>query len=454
MFVTSCQSVNPDLGGLVSEVKKNIKSSKFFSNVAILPAEEPAELIKQDILTQYEPFVNQNSKLNIVRAVLINPSYISSRKSIDVSRSFVDGTNSAKGVQASVRMLGGVKSENRSTDAAASVNFSVNKLLYDYGAADLAILSAEERFEIAKVESTIVAETLAISAYEAWIDLFRKRKIEEVYSRGLELAKPLLGKIKNISTSGIADKSDLLDAQKRYSSLELGVAEVKSLLILSEAAFLDIFPGSNLTSVGPLNLPLLSLDKNISSRLIEKSNLIKAQKMLTKSYAAEIQALEQGAKPIVSVASTINAPAKNTMDDGVATFGLSVDYIFNDGGKRVADIEGLKARIESLESDIQRLIIENETKYSVIDQQLKISLRRVAASKEIIILAKDIRDTAKGQLVSGRSSISDVMNAEVSLADAEISLINAEADARLASYGIIGLLDGILNHINWSDKAS
>ena len=69
-------------------------------------------------------------------------------------------------------------------------------------------------------------------------------------------------------------------------------------------------------------------------------------------------------------------------------------------------------------------------------------------------LAKDIRDTAKGQLITGRSSISDVMNAEVSLAEAEISLINAEADARLASFGIIGLVDGILNYINWKDLTS
>ena len=46
------------------------------------------------------------------------------------------------------------------------------------------------------------------------------------------------------------------------------------------------------------------------------------------------------------------------------------------------------------------------------------------------------------------------MNAEVSLADAEISLINAEADAQLASYAIIGMVDGILSYINWSDTAS
>ena len=65
------------------------------------------------------------------------------------------------------------------------------------------------------------------------------------------------------------------------------------------------------------------------------------------------------------------------------------------------------------------------------------------------VIGTDISDTAKAQLVTGRSSISDVMNASVSTAEAEIAVINAEADLLSASYGIIGLVYGILPYISW-----
>ena len=454
MVMSSCQSTKVNFGGMVEKIRTNLVSGRVSSGQILLDEVKTGKLVTPEASKSFKPFTVKNANENIVTAVLNYPSYISSKKNIVAARAFVDGTSSVKGLQASVSILGGVKSENRSTDPAATLSLSMNKLVYDYGAADFAILSAEERYEITKIESLIMAETLTLSAFEAWVALVRNKKIHEVYLRGMNLAEPLLGKIKNISSSGIADKSDLLDAQKRYSSLEVALSEVKSLLISSEVTFSEIFPGSDLNSVALLDLPELPLIDGTVLTLINNSNKIKTQRLLVKSYLSEIRALELRAKPNVSLSSTINAPAKDTLEDGVATIGVSVNYNFSDGGKRAAEIDGLKARIESLENEIQRQILDSKTKLSIAEQQLKTSLKKITSSKQIISLTKDIRDTAKGQLISGRSSISDVMNAEVSLADAEISLINAEADARLASYAIIRMVEGILSYINWSDTAS
>lgn len=453
-LISSCQSIDPQLGKFFENLKleEKLRGVKPTNQG---PTENIGETKNGEANSiKFKPFLNENAKDNISLAVLSYPSYLGAEKNIDTALAAVEGVRSIKELQATANILAGVKAEDNVTDPAANLSISLNKLIYDYGASDASVLSAEDRLQIAKIESLIVAESIALKGYEAWIDLIRKKQIFAIYSEGLELAEPLLGKIKNISSSGIADKSDLLDAQKRYSSLELAVAEISSMVISSEAAFLDIFPGSNINSVRPLTMPNVNIGEESSVGLVRTSKALKINKLLVQSLNSEINALERGAKPTISLASNVNAPAKNTRNDGIATIGLNLSYQFNDGGKRDSDISSLKSQIESVRHEIDKQILQDKTRLALLEQQLEVSLKRIVSSKEMVSLTKDIRDTAKGQLISGRSSISDVMNAEVSLAEAEISLVNAEADARLASFGIIGLVDGILTYINWKDQAS
>ena len=75
--------------------------------------------------------------------------------------------------------------------------------------------------------------------------------------------------------------------------------------------------------------------------------------------------------------------------------------------------------------------------------------KKISSANELLNLAVEVRETAKGQLISGRSSIQDVMNAEVTLAETEIGLVNAKADAAILSYKIFALTDSLSTYIGW-----
>ena len=64
-------------------------------------------------------------------------------------------------------------------------------------------------------------------------------------------------------------------------------------------------------------------------------------------------------------------------------------------------------------------------------------------------MSEEVRDTSKDQLVSGRSKIQEVLNAEVTLAENKIQLVNAEAELKLASYRIRALTHGLTKEIGW-----
>jgi outer membrane protein TolC len=447
-LLMSCQNNNLDINKILSkfDVEKEIgepdqQESSALNNVA----GEAKELAQ----AKFKPFVSDNLKHNVTEAIIIHPLYIAERNKFEASKAYIKAAQSTKNMQASATLLGGLKAEDRKTDPSASLSVSLSKLIYDYGASDATILSVTEKSAMAEIMTLGEAEKIASRALGVWVELVKTIRVKKVYSDGLALAQPLLGQIKNISSAGVADKSELLEAQKKYVSLELGVEEVTAALIAAETKFLDIFPDADLLSVRQLDFPKVTLYENNETRLIENSIIIAGQELLIKSYEAELKASKLGAKPTVAVASSVNAPAKDIKQDGLATLGLSINYVFNDGGRRDADNDAIKANIANVENTKRNQILVDKMNLAVLIQQHKTSLKRVDTAREILLLAQEIADTAKGQLVTGRSRISDVMNARVATADAQISLINAETDLVLASYGIIGLLDGILNYLNW-----
>ena len=90
---------------------------------------------------------------------------------------------------------------------------------------------------------------MAVSATEAWILLVSQKEIHQVFVDGLELATPLLGQIKNISLSGVADKAALLSARQKFTNLEMGFQDSASTLIIAEQNFKKYFPGADTSSV-------------------------------------------------------------------------------------------------------------------------------------------------------------------------------------------------------------
>ena len=67
----------------------------------------------------------------------------------------------------------------------------------------------------------------------------------------------------------------------------------------------------------------------------------------------------------------------------------------------------------------------------------------------MVELSQKNKEELSAQLQSGRSKIQDVLNAEVTLAENRILLVNALAEFTLASYRVRALTHGLTNEIGW-----
>lgn len=440
-----------------SKFEKALLEFKLPSSQRALEVSEGPKLQKTpneaDLVTDitYRDFTEANLKENLKIALKNFPDLKSKSYQTDMAIAGIGVVEAASKLQGTSNVLSGARSENRSTEASAIASVSIGKVLYDFGSIDYSIKSQKEAIESAKLAELVMVETVAIQGIDAWINLARNNEIETIFKRGINLATPLLGQIKNISTSGLSDKTSLLSAKQKFASLESSYQAVQANTLMSEALFKNIFLGSKILNVEVINqIDFVSVlspnEENFRNSLEFKGNqsLIRAKNL-------ELSALTASKKPTVTLRANATIPVEDVRDEGVAMVGLDVTYSFNDGGLKTAKIDMLSLELKSLREQGAALLISKESALKLLQQRYLVAVSQISTNEDLLKLASEVRETVKGQLISGRSSIPDIMNAEVTLAETQIDLVNARADAVLLSYQIFALTGSLAEYIGWSD---
>ena len=461
-MLAGCQTSSQKIPDFLTSVFKSGKSdenltrdgSKQSSFANFLDQFKPIKIENETINVSrsnptFRDFKQSNAFYNIMTAVKSHPSVQSAMSTVESAKMNIKTVEAGKSTQVNFQALSGVSRDNSSNTFGAVGSLNISRLLFDYGAIENTVLSQKKRYQLSKVQAEIAAETLALRGYEVWINLSRQKEVMEVYNGGLSLAEPILGQIKNISLSGLADKAMILKAQQDYSKLEVAHSRASAELAAAKALFDEVFPNGRTDNLETLKARGITQGKSATSLMLKKSPALRAQDFLIASFEAEYNTLKAQKKANVSMSAGVTAPAKDTIKDGSANVGILVNYIFNDGGKLDSQIKSLKEKIKEVKQQRQSLERELKAQLNVVIETYLGAQKTYNAALELVNLSKEVRDTSKDQLVSGRSKIQEVLNAEVTLAENKIQLVNADAELKLASYRIRALTHGLTKEIGW-----
>ncbi|PQM57007.1 MAG: hypothetical protein CML39_01610 [Rhodobacteraceae bacterium] len=461
-LLAGCQTSSQKLPDLLTGIFKPGKSHEnlskddpkqsFFGN--FLDRFKPSKIEDETIrVSQANPafkaFKQSNAFYNIMTAVKSHPSVQSAMSNVKSAKMNIRTVESGKNTQVNFQALSGVSRDNSSNTFGAVGSLNISRLLFDYGATDNTVLSQKKRYQLSKVQAEIAAETVALRGYEVWINLHRQKKVMEVYRGGMSLAEPILGQIKTISLSGLADKAMILKAQQDYSKLEVAYSRSSAELAAAKALFDEVFPNGRTDDLQALKTRQITQGKIATSTMLKKSPALRAQDFLIDSFEAEYKTLKAQKNANVSMSAGVTAPAKDTIKDGSANVGILVNYVFNDGGRLDSQILSLKEKIKEVKKQKQAIERELKSQLNVAIETYLGVQKTYDATLELVNLSEEVRDTSKDQLVSGRSKIQEVLNAEVTLAENKIQLVNAEAELKLASYRIRALTHGLTKEIGW-----
>ena len=457
VFLSSCQTNRKENSNLISQlfnndsqksdVKQPFWKTLFDKNFSNVMEDEPLDVLVNK--PKFKKFLKKNSNFNLRAAVNYHPSVRSALSNVKASKLAINTVESGKKTQISFQALGGITRDNSSNTAGAVGSINLSKLLYDYGALDNSILSQKKRYQVSKVQAKIAAETVAIRSYEVWVNLSRQKEVVAIYKKGLEQAEPFLGQIENISVSGLGDTSMFIKAQQDYAKLKIANSRSQTDYHSAVALFNEMFPGGDVLSIDSLQARTIIGKASAKSKMLKESPLIKAQDFLIHGLEAEYKALKAQQKPNVAMNAGLTAPARDTAEDSTANIGILVNYVFNDGGRLENQIATLKEQIK--EAKRQRQSIEKQ-----LISQLDVALESYYGSEksykvifDMVELSQKNKEELSAQLQSGRSKIQDVLNAEVTLAENRILLVNALAEFTLASYRVRALTHGLTKEIGW-----
>jgi outer membrane protein TolC len=215
---------------------------------------------------------------------------------------------------------------------------------------------------------------------------------------------------------------------------------------------LQYFKGVDVNSVESLkvNKQYLGGSSDLEKKMMQNSKLLKLLDANLRVTKSKLDSTIAEAKPRLSLSASTTAPAKDLKDDLVANVGLLVNYTFSDGGKNIAEIKTLQLQAKALDLRKVETKIEMKTSLELLLQEQRAGAIKQAALIDLVKLAKEVRDTAKAQLVSGRSKIEDVMTAEVALAETKIDLIKTKSDLQVKSMQIETLVSGLIETLGWT----
>ena len=396
------------------------------------------------------PFEAKNAQKNIIKAVKYNPSIQALKKQLSLLKANKKGSLALKENQISFRGLGGIVRSNEENEIGGSASINLSRLLYDYGSTDQSIKSFDERIKSGEYSLIGQAEDLVLNGYQLWNNLYAQRKIVSTYKEGIALANPLIEQIDDIAGSGIADKATILRAKKEYLEIITEMKRTETLEKNISVQFLSFFNIKNsdqkVSSLKPFSVTNYN---SLEKKMVQYSPFLKSQKFKINSLERNLISLQARKKPVVSLNGGLNTPFENAISDSSASFGVSLNYVFNDGGKLDSQIESIskqiKAEFKIYESSVKELKQNLKSNY----ESYVIALETRKALIDLIEISKEVRDTSKSQLVTGRSTLSDVLSAEVSVAKNQIALINLEAQINSYTFIIRSLTSGLVPNVNW-----
>ena len=324
--------------------------------------------------------------------------------------------------------VGGIRETGTNADTTTGVAGGVNlsQLIYDGGASASAMNRTTALALSAQAGRITQGNEIALSAARAWINLWQySERLRLMQARTSEI-DTLVAQIERMAINGMLDKASLENAQGQIVDIKLE----ESLLIAGQTEAQVLF--QRFFNAKPVNVTKPSeLVSAVQARSLAQDwqTAPSLQRQAAELLAA--QAAVGEAKSAFKPRALLQAGARLPLESGDSTdftFGLSLEYSFSDGGRRIRQLEAAEARVSATDaklSDAQR----------GLQAELQAGLTRLASIERAMPLLSDkLRlsrseaETLRSQMLTGQSNLRQLVEAEIEIYRAQDQQIAMQAE--------------------------
>jgi outer membrane protein len=290
---------------------------------------------------------------------------------------------------------------------------------------------------------------VSISIINAYLSLFKLEKAHVLIEESLDEIKAHVKEVNDFASHGLATENDVLRTQLQQSNTELSEIDVRN-QIQTVNYNLDILLGLPENTKIQIDTVTILADKTMQPLpfYLQKYGNdrydIKAAEMQEKAQEAGIKVTESGVYPKLLVGADYNYLRPNPrIVPPLDAFEPSWDI----GVKLTYSLTGLYDNKHKMQESRAKYTIAEET-YNQLNDGAKMeinqdylqyqeALQKIAVSQKSLDQANENYRTVKSRYTNHVALLTDLLDANNFLLNAQINIISAKADAQMAYYNLL-----------------
>jgi outer membrane protein len=323
------------------------------------------------------------------------------------------------------------------SSASATAALSLNWLLYDFGGREARISAAEAGRAGALASFAEQAQAVVLETGIAYNNSVAADQAVEAERANLNFAQTSLDAATARERAGIAIKSDRLQADAAFArallqlrrsegTLQTQLGRLATALSLPPATRLALAPAPQGTAEAlrqSADALIAEADRLRPDLRLQEANVAQARAAVRQAEAARRPSVSLGAGPSITAGT-----GRQDVASGSAGVTLSIP-LFDSGG-RTSGVRESRAIAEQAEASL-----ENSRQQAALDvwsryQSLSVDAANLETARRLLASADEAAALAQGRYRSGLATITELLDAQASLAGAREQLVSAELAVR------------------------
>lgn len=327
----------------------------------------------------------------------------------------------------------------------------LRQLVFDFGAAEAVVVSAEARERIAAARAEARRAELALRAIQVAIE-FESAHLQEGLALENQAARVAIAQyVRERYELGGGSRSDVLRAQARVADALAGVVAARTRVAAARAGYREIF-GAEPAGTVDLLAAVEVRDVGDASLLAPVFATVRAAQAGREAAQSELKAVAARALPQLNFESTFTR--RDQIGDGFPgndrTALFNFRYEFYTGGAAQARETQALSRVQQSDHDFQTAVLAFERFAAQVLAEASASDQLLLARIESAELAAASLRAVREQFAFRRGTLLDLLNAQEVLQAAGRDLIDAYAQQVFGSYRLLYIASRVDSHFGFA----
>lgn len=333
----------------------------------------------------------------------------------------------------------------------ATGSIALNYLLFDFGGRDAALEQARQSLFAADWTHNATLQTVLQDAASAYFQLFANEEAVVAARAAEDSAQKSLDAARARQKAGAATRADVLQSQTALSQAQLTRVQSEGNAAAARGVLANRIgvPSNRPVRIAPpgdldaRRIADTELDQLVQTATARRPELLSADAQV-RAAESNVKIQEAAGKPVISAFGTANGTNNNPgFEQRSGTIGVSVSIPLFTGYQSTYRIRNARELLEQQQASRDRL--RNDVTLDVWRsyQDLRTQNQTLSTAGDLVASARESYDVALGRYRAGVGTVTDLLNAQSALANANQQRIQARFGWNVAKITLARAIGGL-----------